>query len=586
MFQRLCQVVSCLAVAVALAAASAQAEDRIALVIGNGDYAKQTPLVNPANDANDLAATLQAIGFEVERHENIGYIEMLTVLKNFQYRALAAEVAIVYYSGHGLEIDRSNYLIPVDATLNTDRDVPFEAVPLQAALLAVEGAAKLSLVIVDACRDNPFLDSMRQLSATKSLGKGLGHIEPAGNTLVAYAAREGTVAYDGEGRNSPYARALIAALQYPGLEVGKLFRVVRDSVLAETEGRQEPFLYGSLSASDFFLNPPEPPAPVDPPPAPNARGLDDAARADWAFVKDTTSIAVLERFIATHPDTVMAALAQERIAILRAGDIPPSAAAPAERAPDRAQAPDTAPLTLAEIAYWNSIEDSMDPRDFSDYLARYPEGIYVSLARRRLAQLNVQPGLPPTTAPEIASAAPRQNEATDPQPEAPAQAPAQTRRAPPGQREKTIVPVPLPPRDTDPSQGDADSLDATPASLAKTEQMPLSWIQTGLKVLGHYRGRVDGLPGPRTSQAIRAFLRENENLNPAEDGGLEAIGRIVLIWQAAKTGDDEAMRLLGLMYMVGMGVERDRAEAEKLLRAAVERGNTLAEGNLEALLRP
>ncbi|MEM8740613.1 MAG: caspase family protein [Pseudomonadota bacterium] len=584
MIKRLCQSLSFLAVAFALAAASAQADDRIALVIGNGDYANQTPLVNPANDANDLAATLQAIGFEVERHENIGYIEMLTVLKNFQYRALAAEVAIVYYSGHGLEIDRSNYLIPVDATLNTDRDVPFEAVPLQAALLAVEGAAKLSLVIVDACRDNPFLDSMRQLSATKSLGKGLGHIEPAGNTLVAYAAREGTVAYDGEGRNSPYARALIAALQYPGLEVGKLFRVVRDSVLSETEGRQEPFLYGSLSASDFFLNPPEPPAPVAPPAAPGAQGLDEAARADWAFVKDTTSIAVLERFIATHPDTVMAALAQERIAILQAGDIPPSA--PAERAPGRNQEPDTAPLTLAEIAYWNSIEDSMDPRDFSDYLARYPEGIYVSLARRRLAQLNVAPGLPTTTGPEIASAAPRQSETADPTPAPATEAPAPTRRAPPGQREKTIVPVPLPPRDSDPTLGGANSLDATPASLAKTEQMPLSWIQTGLKVLGHYNGRVDGLPGPRTTRAIRAFLRENDSLNPAEDGGLEAIGRIVLIWQAAKTGDDEAMRLLGLMYMVGMGVERDRAEAEKLLRAAVERGNTLAEGNLEALLRP
>ena len=139
---------------------------------------------------------------------------------------------------------RKNYLIPVDAELASDRDVDFEAVSLDLVLHAVKGASEMRLVILDACRDDPFVAKMQSAGVTRSLGRGLARVEPAVETLVAYAAKEGTVASDGTGRNSPYSEALLTYLEEPGLEVGLRFRKVQDSVLGATGGRQEPFVYG------------------------------------------------------------------------------------------------------------------------------------------------------------------------------------------------------------------------------------------------------------------------------------------------------------------------------------------------------
>ncbi len=166
-------------------------------------------------------------------------------------------------------------MIPVDARLSTDRDVELGAVPLGKVLTSVDGAKKLRLVMLDACRDNPFVNQIRRTSATRSIGRGLGRVEPGPGTLVVYAAKHGETALDGEGSNSPFATALLSLIRTPALEVRRLFDIVRDEVVQSTKGRQQPFSYGSLSGrEDYFFQrvaaaPPTPAVPR-PSPSPNA----------------------------------------------------------------------------------------------------------------------------------------------------------------------------------------------------------------------------------------------------------------------------------------------------------------------------
>ena len=228
--------------------AAAVAGQRVALVIGNASYAHAPALANPLNDASDIGAVLERLGFAVTRLENADQAALRRGLQAFALAASASEIAVVFYAGHGIEVDQRNYLVPVDARLASDQDVEFETVPLELVSRAVARASGLRLVILDACRENPFAASMQRAGATRSIGRGLARVEPSGETLVAYAAKEGTVASDGDGRNSPYSAALLGHLAEPGLEVGLMFRKVRDAVLASTGGRQEPFVYGSLSS--------------------------------------------------------------------------------------------------------------------------------------------------------------------------------------------------------------------------------------------------------------------------------------------------------------------------------------------------
>ena len=228
---------------------------RIALVIGNSAYKSVAALSNPYRDAQAIAAALRRIGFqEVALENNLGRDKFTDILRNFARQAEGADWAMVYYAGHGIEMGGVNYLIPVDAKLEVDRDVEFEAIPLDRVMAAVDGAKKLRLIILDACRNNPFLGQMRRTIATRSIGRGLARVEPEAGSLVVYSAKHGEIALDGGGTNSPFASALIKNLATPGLEVRRLFDVVRDDVMASTNGRQQPFSYGSLPGSeDFFF---------------------------------------------------------------------------------------------------------------------------------------------------------------------------------------------------------------------------------------------------------------------------------------------------------------------------------------------
>lgn len=245
-------------IVLALLASPTLASSRVALVIGNAVYDHAPALANPLNDAADIGAALGRLGFAVTRLENVSYADLRRGLQAFRRDAAAARIAVVFYAGHGIEVNRENFLVPVDARLKTDGDIKYESVPLELVMGAVEGASEFRLVVLDACRDNPFLKSMkREQGSTRSLGRGLARTEPTGGgTLLAYSAKEGTVALDGRGRNSPYTKALLRYMEEPGLEVGLMFRKVRDAVQESTGRAQEPFSYGSLSARGAYFIPP------------------------------------------------------------------------------------------------------------------------------------------------------------------------------------------------------------------------------------------------------------------------------------------------------------------------------------------
>ena len=345
---------------------SASTGQRVALVIGNASYQHAPVLANPLNDAADIGATLGRLGFTVTLMENAGRTELWNGLQQFALAASASEMAVVFYAGHGIEVDKRNFLVPVDARLLSDVDIEFETVPLELVSRAVERARSFRLIILDACRDNPFTVAMQRAGATRSIGRGLAPVEPSGGTLVAYAAKEGTVAADGKGRNSPYTSALLAHLEEPGLEVNLLFRQVRDAVVAATGGRQIPFTYGSLSSQAIYLaaSPelaePEP----EPTPAPaRVQGGQSPKNPD--------------------PDHIV----ERRIA--------------AEK----------------ELLFWESVRGSTHAADFEAYLEHFPGGTYEVLARNKLARLtNLQ-----ARKPDVLAAVPDEPEPlSSPDPPAPA----------------------------------------------------------------------------------------------------------------------------------------------------------------------
>ena len=229
--------------------------ERIALVIGNSNYAHAAQLPNPKNDAAAVAASLRRIGFgEVMEVYDLDRAAMSQAFKRFGDMAENADWAVVFFAGHGLEMNGVSYLIPTDAELLRDTHVSDEAISLTQVQAKVDAASKLGLVILDSCRNNPFLEHMsRSFGGTRAIGQGLANVEPEGNVLVAYSAKHGTTAQDGEGAHSPFTEALLSHIEEPGLEINFLFRKVRDDVRTKTQRQQEPFLYGSLSAELLYF---------------------------------------------------------------------------------------------------------------------------------------------------------------------------------------------------------------------------------------------------------------------------------------------------------------------------------------------
>ena len=241
-----------------LPAPSAAATDfgrRVALVIGNSSYKNVELLPNSSRDASIVGKALRDLGFQKVVVENdLTRERLIDTLRAFAAEADNADWALVYFAGHGIEMGGANYVIPVDAALKTDRDVDFEAVPVEKIMNAVDGAKKLRIVLLDACRNNPFSNRMRRTVATRAIGRGFARVEPDAGMLVVFAAKHGQTALDGDGANSPFASALVERMKEPGLEVRRLFDIVRDDVMLATQNQQQPFTYGSVSGrTDYFF---------------------------------------------------------------------------------------------------------------------------------------------------------------------------------------------------------------------------------------------------------------------------------------------------------------------------------------------
>ncbi|MGJ5176728.1 caspase family protein [Bradyrhizobium oligotrophicum] len=308
---------SVFAVAFALFAVPAAAADRVALVIGNGAYQKVAALPNPPRDATDIAAALQRLEFKVTLLTNLTGAQTRKALVEFGHAVETANIAAVFYAGHGMEIGGENWLIPIDAELLSDTDVESEAISLRSINLQVGKATQLGLVILDACRNNPFAVKMRRSLSVRSVARGLAPTEPTENVLIAYAARDGTTASDGNGRNSPFTTALLRHIETPGLEISFLFRRVRDDVMAATQREQQPFVYGSLSKDEIYLRPAAtttsaPKLVATPSPAPTED------EQFWQAIRTSNVPGLYEEFLSRYPSSRLTAEARARLADLRA----------------------------------------------------------------------------------------------------------------------------------------------------------------------------------------------------------------------------------------------------------------------------
>ena len=298
---------------------------RVALAIGNGAYSDSNALTNTINDAQDMAALLTRLGFEVLEGTNLDKRGMERLIRQFDQKLSDADIALFYYAGHGMQVAGQNYLVPIDAKLISEGDIDFEALPLGLVLSRMERRAKTSLVLLDACRDNPLARNLARSSTVRSgsIGQGLAEIRTGVGTLISFSTQPGNVAIDGAGRNSPYTAALLRQIEVAGRDVVSALATVRSDVVRATNGKQVPWEHTSLMGPVVLMPatvaPPVATLPPTPPVLPPGR-LTEAAEA-WNSIKDTSNKRILESFAARFRETFFADLARERIAELDARDV-------------------------------------------------------------------------------------------------------------------------------------------------------------------------------------------------------------------------------------------------------------------------
>jgi uncharacterized caspase-like protein len=308
----------CMLLLALLLALPAAAQTRVALVIGNGDYRHAPRMPNPVNDAQAMAETLTRIGFTVMHRTNLDRSNLLAALRDFETLANGADVALVFYAGHGLQVARGtsnaeNYLVPVDARMLDVRDVEDETLSLGRVLERLQGAQN-RILILDACRDNPLAQRMNTPGGARSIGRGLAPIEiSTRGTLLAFATEPGNIASDGAGRHSPFTAALLEHLPTPGLEVRQVFTRVRAAVVQATRGTQTPWSNDGLVHEVVLVRPAAGQAPARPPATP-----DQADLAFWNAIRDSDNIAFFERYLDRFPNGLFRDLAALRISQLRA----------------------------------------------------------------------------------------------------------------------------------------------------------------------------------------------------------------------------------------------------------------------------
>ena len=295
---------------------TAQAK-RVALVIGNSAYAHAGTLTNPKNDAADVAAALKKSGFEVIAAFDLDKASFDRKIRDFASALSGADAGLFFYAGHGMQVGGRNYLVPIDAELTTAEAVDFEMVQLDVIHRTMERQATTNIIFLDACRNNPLARNLARAMGTRSMevARGLAPVESGVGTLISFSTQPGNVALDGSGRNSPFTAALVQRISSSTEDLSALLIDVRNDVRKVTDNKQVPWEHSALTGRFYFNQPAQSSMPEASTQMPRVR-LSEAAEA-WAAAKDTTSIAVLEEYVARYRDTFYAQLAQARIAELR-----------------------------------------------------------------------------------------------------------------------------------------------------------------------------------------------------------------------------------------------------------------------------
>jgi uncharacterized caspase-like protein len=308
-----------------VSADAAQAERRVAFVVGNGTYKNATPLPNPPIDARSMAGLLRGAGFDVVEGINLTRDEMSERLREFGRKTQGADVAVFFYAGHGIAVDGVNYLLPVDAAIKSEMDVrPGNAINVDLTLAQTMNAARVRLVFLDACRDNPFAAKLGARASTRRVGAqaGLAEMTSGEGSLIAFATGPGQTALDGQvGTDSPFTRALVANITQPGLEIQQAMTQVRAQVHEETNKAQLPWANTNLTAP-VYLNPVAAPAATvaaaNTPPS-TASAASEVELEFWRSVKDSNRAAELNAYLTSYPTGQFKSIALARLAALENG---------------------------------------------------------------------------------------------------------------------------------------------------------------------------------------------------------------------------------------------------------------------------
>ena len=306
---------------------AAKADRRVAFVVGNGAYKNVAPLPNPPIDARAMASVLRNVGFDVVEGTNLSRDSMTQKLLEFGKKAQDADVALFFYAGHGIAINGTNYLLPVDADIKSEMDVKLgSAINIDVTLDQTMSDAKVKLVLLDACRDNPFAAKIRSAATSRSVNvqSGLAEMKSSEGTLIAFATGPGQTALDGqEGTNSPFTRALVANIAKPGVEIQQAMTQVRAQVNEETNKGQLPWGHTNL-IGPVYLNPVA--VPAEAPlaqapntPAPTASTAPEVELEFWRSVKDSSKPEELNAYLTNYPNGQFKPLALARIAALQDG---------------------------------------------------------------------------------------------------------------------------------------------------------------------------------------------------------------------------------------------------------------------------
>lgn len=406
--------------------ASAEGDRRIALVVGNSAYANVPQLRNPRNDATAVAAALRRLGFEVLLHTDVTHAGMAEPIAEFVAMLRGADAAVFYYAGHALSYDGRNYIVPVDANAQSYIHVKFQMTPLDAIVEEMASLARVSIVLLDACRDNPIAQQIvRSLQAETrnvTVGRGLAAMDPPGREmLIAYATKPGAVAEDGSDTNSPFTRALLEQLESDGSSIEDMLKNVRRTVRERTGNRQEPEYVSRLDTRFAFKPGASMPLPPRPEPAPGGLSTYEQAREEalyWESVRDLGDPALVQSYLDKYPNGKFANVARTVLSKLRAG--PPAGAPLPNVAPPASTASrpnadaeyeallgtldDTAierfirehpgdargaalKRSLAEKKGWSAAETANTVESYERFLLNFPTGTFAGIARERMARL-------------------------------------------------------------------------------------------------------------------------------------------------------------------------------------------------------